>query len=118
MLETTSVVSPTQIWFAPDNEMTGRGKISIFSVVSEMHPVKDEVKLKLAVPGCNPTIWPLFEIDAIEGALLVHIPPDEGRKCVCCPTQIWSEPERVIVGLGFIWISIVVSEIHPDDRSW
>src|SRR5690606_30409758 len=79
VLEITSVVSPTQIWLAPDNEMIGRGKISIFSEGSEIHPVVFEVKVNVAVPCWSATTWPLFEMSATEGEELDHMPPVPGE---------------------------------------
>lgn len=88
----------------------------ICAVAIELQEVRLSVNVNVAVPGLRPVTIPVLVTEAIEGLLLVHVPPDVGLNVVVAPTQIVVFPETFIVGLGKIVIAEDVSDLHPVDE--
>ena len=70
--------------------------------------------MKVACPWLRPVTIPPLLIDAIEGLLLVHVPPLEGVKLDRLPTQMAALPVRFMVGLSFTVIEDVGDETQPE----
>ena len=88
------VESPAQtIWSGIGSTVAFEVTVKLLDVVEQ--PVAVLVKLKDAIPSAVPVTRPLEEIDAIEGLLVIHVPPNEGLSCAVEPTQREAGAETV-----------------------
>jgi hypothetical protein len=90
--------------------------INIGFVGFDVHPVLD-VNVNVTLPCETPVTIPLVVTVAIEGLLLLHVPPVDGDSVVFAPGQIDVGPDIVTVGLGPIVIGCEALDIHPEPVS-
>jgi len=67
-------------------------------VFSDRQPLLESVKLKTAVPGLWPVTIPEPVTVAMEGLLLVHVPPEDGNKLEFSPMQMFEGPFKLTGG--------------------
>ena len=68
-----------QIADGPSMEVEGLGLTKIVLVGNELHPVAEDVNVKLTSPGPEALITPLLLIVAVETLLEVHVPASEAE---------------------------------------
>lgn len=69
--------------------------------------------MKVAVPADIPVTTPALVTVAIDGLLLVHVPPDTGNNVVVFPKHIDELPLMMTVGLAITVTFAVGSDKHP-----
>ena len=106
-------LSPMQILVAPEIVTTGMAFTVTVEVGIEAHPVRELVKVKVAVPADMPVTTPAFVTVATEALLLAQVPPVEGDKVVVNPTQILALPVTLTTGKAFTVTAEVAREIQP-----
>lgn len=109
------VLEPIQIPFGPVIFTDGLALTVMVVVGKELQPVEVLVNTKEVFPALIPVTIPALVTEAIEGLLLVQVPPLEGDKEVVAPIQIIVGPVIETTGLDRIVISADESEIHPVD---
>lgn len=77
-----------------------------------VQPVSVLVNVKVAVPADTPVTTPLFVTEATPGALLTHVPPDEGDKMTVPFPQMELVPTIVATGVSSTVNGSVVL-LHP-----
>ena len=93
-------------------EIVGTGRL--FTVTADvvlLHPVVDWVNVKVTEPGEIPVIMPEFVTVAIEGLLLVQIPPVAGDRFEVLFTH--KAEGAVTTGNALILTDVVVEFMHP-----
>src|SRR5690606_7105768 len=93
------VVVPTHMVLGPVILMAGFPLIIICSLGSEEQP-RFVVNINLAVPFPKPVTIPPFVTEAIEGLMLIQLPPVTGVSAVVAPWHISVAPVTTGVGLG------------------
>ena len=109
----TLVVEPTQIEEAPFTTMIGFGFTVTGAVGNDTQPEVD-VNTKVTLPAATPVTTPdeLFTV-AIDGSLLVQVPPVVGVNVVVPAIQMLVGPDTVTVGLGNMAMLIIGSAAQP-----
>lgn len=79
----------------------------------DAHPDNDSVYMNDVVPVATPVTIPSLDTVAIEGLLLVHVPPVFGESVEVPPTQISDDPIRNTGGLGLTVMVADRDETHP-----
>jgi len=110
-------LSPMQILVAPEIVTTGIAFTVTVAVGIEAHPVRELVKVKVAVPADMPVTTPAFVTVATEALLLAQVPPVEGDKVVPKPTQILLVPVILTTGKAFTVTAEVARETQPVPES-
>ena len=82
-------------------------------VGNELHDVVLFTNVKVACPGFNPVITPLFVIDATGALLLSHMPPVDGLAFDDVPAHITDGPLIDTTGLGNTVMTALVSDLQP-----
>jgi hypothetical protein len=77
----------------------------------------DWVKVKVATPCVRPVTNPALFILAMDGLLLVQVPPEDGSNCVVVPTHIVDDPEILTSGIVLTLTTSLGNEVHPVDNS-
>jgi hypothetical protein len=80
-------VSPIQSDVVPVTEIVGLGFTVSEVVVIAWQPLMLLVKVKLTMPGAIAVISPLLLTAAIFELLLIHVPPEDGKRFVLLPTH-------------------------------
>jgi hypothetical protein len=93
--------------------MIGLGFIVIVAEGKDEQANIFSTKVNVAVPGFKADTIPLFVMLAIEGLLLIQIPPVVGENEVVVPTQITDGPFIVVKGLSKTVSTIELSDLHP-----
>jgi hypothetical protein len=70
------MVAPTHSTFDGTDSIGKR--LTETDVVVLLHPVVPSVNVNVTLPSATPVIKPLLSIVAIDGSLLVQVPPVEG----------------------------------------
>lgn len=106
------VVPPMQILVGPRILTLGSALIVTGKVGSDSQPVVEFVKIKVADPALTPVTRPAFVTVAMDGLLLLQVPPVDGDKVVVLPTQTALEPVMLTTGNG----STVTAEVGKDTQ--
>ncbi|HMU04274.1 MAG TPA: hypothetical protein PJ990_11645 [Saprospiraceae bacterium] len=77
------------------------GFIVIGVLASELQPDTVLVKIKVDCPALIAVTTPALLILAIDGFVLVHVPPEPGKNLVVAPIQTASSPSSEMPGLAF-----------------
>lgn len=107
------VLAPMQMLVEPVMLPTGNAFTVTVPVGADTHPVMALVNAKVTVPAEMPVTTPLFVTVAMEGSLLVQLPPDVGDKAVVNPTQMLLEPVMLTTGKALTVTAGVGDETHP-----
>jgi hypothetical protein len=108
------VVEPTHIEAGPFNTVNGLGLTVMAPEGADTQPAS-EVKVNVTTPAETPVTTPPSVMVAIPGALLAHVPPEEGVNVVVPPIQMPVGPVMVTVGGGMTATLMIGSEGHPAD---
>ena len=65
------------------------------ALTKDTQPALVAVKVKVAEPGLTPVTVPALLMEAIDGLLLVQVPPTEGINEVWVPRQMVASPVRI-----------------------
>ena len=84
---------------------------TVICSVVEKHPVSVDVNVHVMLPAEIDVSKPALLIVAIEGSLVVQVPPDIGDKFIDSPIQRLSE-EELTSGLAFTNTVSEGSEVH------
>jgi hypothetical protein len=89
-------------------EVTETGIPTVTALVVALQPVVALVKVKVTEPAATPVITPEAFTVAVPGALLTHVPPEEGLRLAVLPTHT---PEgEVSIGRARTCTGLVVLE--------
>lgn len=110
-------LAPIQILVAPEIVTTGIAFTVTVAVGAEAHPVRELVKVKVAVPADMPVTTPAFVTVATEALLLAQVPPVEGDNVVVNPTQILAVPVILTTGKALTVTAEVARETQPVPES-
>lgn len=107
------VVAPTHMALLPVIVAIGLS-LTVTGVVGlETQPFILSVNVNVALPAIKPVTIPVLVTEAIDGLLLVHVPPTLGESVVALPAHIALLPEMRPVGLLFIAIDDDGFEAQP-----
>ena len=87
----------------------------IVLVGNELHPVAEEVNVKLTSPGPEALITPLLLMVAVDTLLEVHVPASEAEAWLISPTHNTVSPVMLTTGLPLTVKVGEISEVHPVD---
>jgi hypothetical protein len=107
------VVDPMHMLFAPVIVTAGFAFIVTLPVALDAHPVAVLVNINVALPAANPVTTPAFVTVAIDGLLLVHVPPVVGLNTVVDPIHIELLPLIDTTGIAFTVIGAVGVGVQP-----
>lgn len=96
------VVLSEQTTDGPMMETEGLLNTVIGAEADDTHPVEVLVNTKLTLPAWMPETNPPLVIVAIDGSLLIQVPPDTGESVVVLPAQTTALPEIAVDGMGLM----------------
>ena len=106
-------VAPTHILVGPLTTTIGLGLIVTGADGNETQPSVD-LNVKVTDPSATPVTTPPLVTVAIDGLLLVHVPPELGESVVVAPIQIPVGPVILTDGRGMIARLMIGSEAQPN----
>lgn len=107
------MVAFKQMAEGPSTEVVGLGLTKMVLVGNELHPVAEDVKVKLTSPGPEALITPLLCIVAVETLLEVHVPASKAEAWLISPTHNIVSPVILTTGLPLMVKVGEISEEHP-----
>ena len=96
------VVLSEQTTDGPMIETVGLLNTVIGADADDTQPVEVLVKTKLTLPAWMPDTNPPLVMEAMDGSLLIQVPPDTGERVVVLPAQTTALPEIAVDGIGLI----------------
>jgi len=81
--------------------------------VVALQPVIVLVKVNVAVPADSPVTTPVFVTEAINGLLLVQVPPVVGDKVIVLPTFTETGAETIGIALTVATTAVRTAVVHP-----
>jgi hypothetical protein len=108
------VVPPSHISVAPVIETLGFVFTVILSVGEDAQLVLLFVNINEVVPEETAVTKPELSTVAIDGLLLIHVPPDEGLNCVVKPAHNTSSPIIETLGLFPTVTGADGFDVHPE----
>ena len=89
--------------------------ITVTVEVVALQPVIELVNMKVAVPADIPVTTPALVTEAINGLLLIQVPPVLGDKVIVLPTATETGAETTGKGLIVATTAVLTAVVHPPE---